>query len=562
MIKYTNSYNVYGGSFMYIEEYYKMSCHIAAETPPYFNEYFSNQLSNIELKSELQKNMEQWLEEAQTGMNDIELDINLQVFIWYILSTTEASEDSNPIENRSKFHALKRDRKRNLFKVVKEEYENKTLPRNPMFLKENTELYFSLMNNNPDLKQYKSQDEYRSKRFHEVEEWYQDTNSDICRFLFFNSISAKRKAKYLELDLGFRIYDQIINVYYGNPVDGFVTRTPKDSLSIPAFSLVSRESDLKFDISDTVLTVYDYYENGTGEVIKTIVNEIPGNYAEIIEKNEENEYVRQLILNQKLYPGIKLLDSIDNALLTAINSMFNLLDINKGQKTISLSTLCKIAYSDTRQKYYLQTIQHLNRLANYRVNYTQRGENDQIINTGIMSFFDIDFQISEADASQKYISINVSDKSDINALLSELSGYDLRNIKVSIQPSANLRKAWKNHMNIKILTTLYDKITQPRVKMLLMYLQNIRTDKYPSTKISLPLTTIADQLRISHMRKNKIRELLNSSLEVLKENQAVIKSFDISTKAITIEFFPITDQEKEYYQLTNENELKEIMQGN
>lgn len=545
---------------MYIEEYYKMSCHIAEDIPPHFEEYFSKEFANIELILEIQKNMEQWLKEARATINSLDFDTNLQTFIWYILSTTEATENVSPLENKNKFHGLKRDRKRNLYKVVKAEYENETLPRNPLFLKENTDLYFTLMKNNPDIKQYKSKEEYQSKRFQEVEEWYQDTTSDICQFLFFNSISPKRRAKYLELDLGYRIYDQIINVYYGNPVDGYLTRTPKDSVSIPAFSLVSTESDINYDITETLLTVYDYYENGRGETIKTVVDEIPGNYSEVIEKKGEDEYVRQLILNQRLYPGIKLLDATDNALLTAINSMFNLLDINKGQKTIPLSTLCKIAYADTRQKYYLQTIQHLDRLANYRVNYTQRGENNQIINTGIMSFFDIDYQISELNTSQKYTTITVSDNAGNVSLIHELDGYDLRNVKVSVQPSANLRKAWKNHMNIKILTSLYDKITQPRAKMLLMHLQNMRTDQYPITQIAIPLATFAEQLRISHMRKNKIREILASTLELLKENQTIIKSYEVATKIVTIEFFPITEQEKEYYQLTNEDELKEIIE--
>ena len=549
---------------MYIEEYYTMSCHIANEIPSNFEEYFSNQLGNLELMIEIKKNMDEWLLEASSlkiKKEDLR-EINMQTFIWYILSTSESLENYSAAEHRAKFHSLKRDRKRHLYKIIKEEYNGETLPRNPHYLEQNTDIYFSVMNNNPDIKQYNSKEEYKAQRFKEVEEWYQDSNSDICKFLFFNSISPKRKAKYLELDIGYRIYDLIVTSYYGNPVDGYLTRTPKEAVNIPAFSMVSKENNLQYSMTDTLLTIYDDYADESGLDVKTVVDEIPGNYTTIIEQGGQEEYVRQMILNQTLYPGIKLLDATDSALLTAINSMFNLLDINRGQKTIPLSSLCGIAYSDTRQKYYLQTIQHLDRLAHYRINYTRRDMNNKITRVGTMSFFDIDYQISESETPQKYTSITVSDSSGNVSLIEELDGYDLRNVKVSVQPSQHLKEAWKNHMNIKILTSLYDKVTQPKAKMLLMYLQSERTDKYPITKLTIPLTTLAEQLRLSHMRKNKIREIINASLEALSDNKIIVKSYNVAPKIVSIEFFPITDQEKEYYQLTEEDTIKVLEANN
>ena len=535
----------------YSDQFYNMSNQLASLMPDKIKSYFTNDLRYISVQSEVYKLMKDWI--SIEGLS-IPATPSLQQFIWFILSTS-TTEETDTSKLRTRANNSRRDRKKYLYKIIGEEKNGTMKSQNPQYLLKNAQMYFELMQTNHDLPHYDKLEDYMEEQFEKITEWAKDSKYDISLFMFFDKIGEKRIAKCLEYDISFHVFDIIHNEYFDNPVDGYLFKTPRGAFDNNLFSMVSKDMPLDYEVTNSQVIAYSDYETKTKDgpkKIHTVVDSLSGDFKEAIAEGKQAELVRQLRMDNEITAYSKVLDPMDLHILNTIYSMFNVMDINRGTKKISLCDIVSASYSQTSKRTYLPTLNHIVKLASHKMDIIQETKDGKIRSGGKISFFDVMYQFTdENDEDQEMSSITITDANGNSELIERLKDYDLSKIILDIQPSVFLKESMKKQMNYSIMKNIYDKIAPVKAKSMLMYLQAVRTNIYPSTTTVIAFSTLEEQLHLGKLQKRELEKHIEEPIAMLKEEKIIVDNFTISqtAKTVTIEFFEFTDQEKYLYNI-------------
>lgn len=543
----------------YSEQFYKMSTHLASFIPDKIKTYFGDDLRYLSVRSEVHKLMNDWINIEGLSISPTP---TLQEFIWFILATNVADADSvNIFKLRSRANNSRRDRKKYLYKIISEEKNGTMKVQNPQYLKKNAQMYFELMQTNPALPQYHSIEDYMEEQYSKITEWAKNSAYDISLFMFFDKIGDKRIAKCLEYDIAYHVFDIIINQYLGNPVDGYLFKTPKGTFDNSLFSLVAKDMPINYDVTDSQVTAYSDYimDSPDGpKSIHTVIDTLTGDFQEAVKTEQKEQLINQLKMDNEIISYSKVLDPLDQHILNTIYSMFNVIDINRGSKRIKLSEIVSMCYAQIRERTYLSTLDHIVKLASYKMDIIQEDSNGKIRSGGRISFFDAMYCFpDENNEEQEMSTITITDANGNTELIDRLKNQDLSIVELEIQPSVFLKNSMKKQMNYSIMKNIYDQISPVKAKSMLMYLQAVRTNIYPKTSTVLAFSTLAMQLHLEQLSLRNLEKQIDEPLSLLKEAKIVLADYSISqtSQTVALDFFEFTQQEKLLYNINPEESL-------
>ena len=529
-------------------KYFYTSRLISAELSKSLSNFF-NENTGSTLGFQLQSQMQDWVNEAKL-VEQYDGKFSFENYIWFILSTVDQKEASIP---RKEYWEMRRQRKKYFVTCIKKEKDNGYADG---ILAQHADSYFFLMKSDPNLKQYSSKNEYCEEKYLNVIAWGKDMKSDLIDYPYILSISPKRAAKCFMYDCAFRVYDLILHDYYGDVQEGVVSKFPP-FINSGIFSLQSKESDLKVEVTDDAIQVFDEVvfkkENGDSQTIRTITDSVPGKFGDIINAGSETALINSVVNQGKISLHNNVLDSIDKTLFGMIYSSFSVEDINRGSKSINLMQLVKSVYSEKpRRTNYMAVIEHIERMKHYRIEMTTTNSKGKFVKGGSITFFDVMYQIPQNAESEEsmYNEFSITDGRSQESFLDAIKECpDLSGIQLDIMPSKYIKDAMRSNMNYSILTRLYSKDMPVKIKSMLILLTSERTDIYPNSSCTLPYEFFIEKLRMESLKKSALVKQIRGMLEYLKDNEILISEFEISTYTVDISFIPITDTERALYKL-------------
>jgi hypothetical protein len=536
---------------MEIDNYYLMSKQICDILSDNIKRYFEDNAKSFPLYPYYHELMVAWEAEARKNCN-FDGVFNLNNFVWYILSTE--TQNSTVDNLRAKFFSLRRDRKRYYFKVIKDEFEHNKSGS----LHDFCENYMKIQETRDANGQYVVQLRYSCfedalrDHFERCQRWAKETDSDLMEYPFFSDLSDKRRATCFLYDVSFRIFDFIQKNYFSNAVDGYISQFPNFA-SKGIFGLKSSDVELAYAVTDHEVSSYSEHcisgKHGKTK-IKDINEVVQGDFSTIVEGDSKTALVESMINNGQLSTEAKDFDSRDLAILGEVYSSFSIQDLTAGEKVMPLSQFVKAAYSSNklRQSTYEQTIDHLDHMSRANINMITYDVDDNPVSMSTISFFELEYYLSDSSGSVNTKPIGGRESVTKKEFLETLKKQDMSKIYVKVKPSGTLRTTMKSQMNTKILSTLYNDIDQPKAKNLLVLLQQKRTDIYPKTEVILDYSFIVERLKLEGVRKVVYVKELRQLFGILKE-KGFVKSFKLGTYDIVVDFTPISDEERELYNL-------------
>ena len=502
--------------------------------------------------------------------------ITLESLISYLLWDTFDNENGPKLTEREAmdhYTQKKRNRKKYLHKIVKQEYSGNTTPQNPMHLHNG---YIGITNpycmdklSNLNLS-HLSEQAYFDQEYKKVEEWYKASSSAICDYPYYHTLSAKKQIEDFLIDLGYNIFSIICNEFFRNRC-GIVTRsadlTYKPSSATentPAIvnwqgSSISVD-DLRYEAQKNNIVVYELIPSDTGTV--RIIVDIIHN-VDCSSKSKAATEIERIKSAYQSGARISHLDALDHSIITALINNINF-SIATGRENILITfpELAKDVYgsnSPLTLKKSKQLFTRLQKLQKMNISFSEQNtEGIPIYGRGI-DFFNFEYSVSNS-FSKDCVPSPVSTTKDIDISgNADIANIDLlvkdhyNNMLLSITPSEYLRSQWLNGMHTVMSTKAYKSISSQKGKLLYQLLLEERLKIYPQEQAKLTLMYLKSRIRITSGTETRFKNDIKQELSNLITNRILVKDFKVSRTSFDITFLPLDDNERILYKLDNAN---------
>ena len=538
------------------DRYYGIAKRVSAELPGRMGEFYANMKLDRRLCSEMDKDISGWMADARIDSEyEQMIDYNMETFIMHLIATSESATGLH--EDRVKFRNMRRNRKLYLKTAILKESSDMEKSK---VLKHAWEEYSKYMNAVPDARVYGSSTEYYKEKTEQVVAWADTYTTDLIDYPFFKLLSAKKQYKDFVTDCSFHVFD-LLTRYYGDELPAEekeetpVMRSPDFISGKGMFAAISSVEDLQAEVVSDAVRTYNNHTITTedGEIsIKTIIDRVPGNYKDINSKDDKDALIETLSEAGSIKLSNSMLDSTDMDIFTYIFSAFNVEDVNRGRKTIKLRDLVKHLYTEAKDERKNSVIDHLDRLSTYMVEYTARNADGMLVEAGDISFFNVIYHIDPSKNEGRELTFNASLRQiggQQSSYLDEVKKYKADEITVEILPSANIRDAIVSSMNTVIYEELYKRISAPKAKNMLMYLQSRRATLYPKTSCDMSVAYLAQYFHLEKYRRSIQVKHLTEMIQPLMDEGVLIKDYSVDKTNIHIEFLPFSDTELAAYHI-------------
>ena len=540
---------VKGQQVINIDEYYSMSLSVANDIPVEINNFFSEYGTDPAFHATLSESMEDWLKSAKERSSHADaIGYSLQTLVFYIL--TSGISYPVPRDRRNELRKSRRDRLDYLLSVIKKERKDEYAKG---MIHDDYANYRFLVQVDSDLVKDKkglSEEEYCTKAYGNVIRWGKEKDHNLIGFPYFRVLSIKRQVSYFLLDLSFHVFDIIDRDYYGNPTGGNITMAPPYAVNGGMFRLSAHKEDLTVAVEGGEINAFSERTVHTGKgstKLKTIVDSRPLPVG--TDKNAD-ELIKELIDSGSIAKQSVALDARDRELFVHLFSSYNIEEANRGIKTFMLSDLVGSVSAKKSKDSYIETALHLNRLNDYRVQYTGTNEAGEVVESGTMTFFDIVYRFDSKNGGPVTYNAKITTSNDRDGLMKLFEDCDdFSKISVDVMPSMAIKQGILSQMNTMVYTNIYNKIAPPQAKYMLMYLQNQRSQIYPETTAILLIRTVANQLGIDYLKKNQQTRSIREQLILLMDASVVVKDFHMDGDYISVDFLPFTEDELEAYHI-------------
>jgi len=546
------------------DKQYIMATVLCEEISPAITTYFTSHIMNTELEDCFYDSMKEWfLEKLAVHLPQEFSFINLVYYVYEDI-VTKFEDSSKAYTSLLKEKLNRRDY---LFRIIKDEYSGSPKPRNPLYLKNQADEYFSIMDTDSSLPKYTTKQAYMDFSYNEIEQW-KKSGDYIFKFRYFSKLDNAKKISYFITDLGLEISTIVTNKYYGK-YDGNLTSLPEYLVKNAIFSFKPSTEEGELSVEDDRViskNVYEFVndENNYSTVLETIIDEQSGNFISYNE--EDKDYLITQIRNQgALKTSYDVLDSRDEAALATIYSSFSVDSLSedwvrfKGRSFVGQV----LGKSNFRARDVKQVLNSLDKLASTVIRTEQRDEQGNLTSKGILSFFDVRYGTAGTVNSTVSVSLDAPNQNQIHFSSStELPEKVLTsdNLVIEIAPSAYLKNLWRERVNTEIYTKHYLEIGSSKAKSLMMLLQNERVRQYPQSKLSFSYATLRSRLHLK-MKLNIMKRDLEQQLKELVEKKVVVESYTFGTNALIVYLLPFTKLEKILYKIDTDepDESNEIL---
>ena len=341
----------------------------------------------------------------------------------------------------------------------------------------------------------------------------------------------------------------LLTKYSGDVIHGYITHV--DPLSNEGvFSYSPQKKKMEPEIRGNSVRIVD----NINDKYSTIVEQVDGDFTNSLLAGTQNELIAQMLDSGQITLENDVLDSDDQKIYNKIFNQFSIEDLNSGLKSISLLSLVKTMYNGKpRRENYVKVLEHLKRLAKYRVEVKTTNAAGEIVSGGIISFFDLIFKTGAED-DNVHTDVTIIDGSSQKDILEELADVeDLSLINIDVMPSQFFKARIRSDMTIKILSSIIDDEMPGKVQAMLILLMSERAEIYPQTKCSIPYATIVSKLRIEESRKKRMKESIKSSIDYLYKRKKVVENYSMGEYVVEIDFFPMSEIEQQSYKLKSGN---------
>ena len=539
------------------DRYYGIAAKVAGDLPDRMGRFYDSIKKDKKLAGELDRDISEWLMHVRSGSDhENELGYDLTSFVMHLIATSEKTTGLR--EDRMRYRDARRNRKLYLKKAAQEEMACGK----PGMLKKSWEEYLKYMSSPvSDAKEYDSPESYFAEKTDQVAAWADEYSTELVDYPFLKMLSAKKQYRDYLTDISFHVFD-LLTKYYGDELpaeeDGEapIMKSPSFISEKGVFGAISSVEELQAEVATDSVSTYNNHTITTenGEIsIKTIIDKIPGNYSKVSSEEDKNAIIESLSEEGKIKLSNNMLDSVDMDIFTYIFSSFNVEDVNRGRKEIKLRDIVKYLYTEAKDERKNSVIDHLNRLGTYMVEYSAYNANGDLVEVGNISFFNIIYHIGEK-GKQGELTYNASlrqaDGSQ-SSFLDEVKKHRADEITVEIMPSVNIRDAIVSSMNTVIYAEMYKKISPPKAKNMLMFLQSRRASIYPKTSLDLSVSFLAQTFRLEKYRRSVQIRHLSEMVDPLRGAGVLVKDFSVDKTNFHIDFLPFTDTELAAYHISD-----------
>lgn len=510
-------------------------------------DYYYKKIHNTEVADQIYDITKEWFfEKLDSGLKN---EVNLLNIVYYILDNSTALYPT-PKASYMYYKENKRNRKNYLFKTIKDEYSGKPNVRNPLYLKQKADFYFGLKKMGGTNEEYDTPEEYIKTMYEEISAWRDDSSSYIFDFMFFETLELKRKANCFLIDLGENIFKIINKEYYGK-LNGGLTTLPNAFLE-GIFTLRREEVNLQHEITGTAAIAKHssaiINEDGSKSYVTTIYDSITDDFSQYTEK-ERVALIERYVKDDILKSTTETLSAFELAVFTVIYNYFNLNVLTEGKISVpgkqfvqQLLTKDRLKIRDIRR-----VLHSLEKLQSIEINMEKRDAKGNVTAIGKASFFDITYGDLSSEGEVTY-SIN-SDENSNSEMDESLLMSD--NWTINVYPTAFLKELWNKNVNAEIYTRQYNQISSAKAKALMLVLQQERVLSYPASSRLITYNQFKSKIRMDKLKPSQMKKELSEQLTILQEEGVVIKSFNLTTTGVTVEFLPFTELEKDLYKIND-----------
>lgn len=514
-------------------------------------EYYENiYLMRQDNKDAMIDLLEEWLidKRMRQGIVTIENDLHLKNLICYVIDINNAT---NTDETESYKNAKKQseNRKYYLYRKVREEMGDiKSSGGNPKFIANSYKYYIANLRSSDSstTKAYTKQ-EYIAREYQRAEEWFNNPESFIFQFPYFETLAPKRRANCLITDITYYVYRLIRENYYSSSY-GYVTRTPDVDFGIPDAQFINwakTSLDLKFEANDNMVSVFEEYEFEKAGPIRMIIDEIP---ADCSTPEKQKEAIERIEREYSSGKRVRALDTIDFSIYTSVLNSINL-NVYANAESIRLpfKNYAKLIYnnkngSGLRAKDYSDIFSRLVKLARLKISTTTQDADGKTVTGSVISFFDLSYSLNtDSDISQRTINVSGSGRLPDE----QYSAKDFDGMEVEITPSKFMKDQWKT-IHSYVVSESYQQITSTKGKMILQILQEKRMQIYPEREVVLPISFFKDKFYFAK-RDSRFKQEVAAELEELRINSVLVESYRIHNNEAHIKFLPLTETENSIF---------------
>lgn len=508
----------------------------------------------------------------------------VEFVLWESLIKTSSKKFKpfNEKEALAHYASKRKNNRQYIHSKAKEEYEGKTTVNAKRYIEKTYAAVSNpyLIATTDDSISSLAREEYFEKYYNEVKDWYHNPNSYVFQYPFFEFFSPKRRVGYFMNELGWQVFNIICDNYYNNSF-GFATKSPDANFGIHqvpgmenAMPLVNWQSsaisvsDLKYEASDTSVTVYEHFRMGKGAELKFIIEVIDNLDCSTPEKKvAEIERIKAEYLTQK---RVGHLDATDFAIYTALLNHLNY-DIVTGKSDLIIYflDLAKYVYGkdvSISLKKCRDLFKRLQKLQEMKISSSLQDSNNVPIQSSVVNFFTFSYNIlmdsvdSSTDSRATGLA-NVSDLTDVKLMEIDLSGNaTISNIDMltkshfckmvlKISPSDYMKNEWQQDINSMISSDLYQKVTSQKGRMLLHILQKERLKAYPDVNVKMNNLDLLTQIRITSGTESRFKREVVAEFEYFKQENILIEDFSVKRGVYFIRFTPLTEKEKVMYKI-------------
>lgn len=506
----------------------------------------------------------EWITQCK-NLDGINFNDSIRPAILFILQ--KYISENTVTDSLAKVKYQKNYTRKYLYDLIRAEMGDlKCGPRNPQYIHTECEMYFQLKSFNTIESVFSSKEEFINARYQIVKDWFSNSNSLIIEFPYYTCIPDKAKINDFFMDLAHTILSIIQNEYYNNLESGFLTKIPDKLASSPFFSASSSNLDLKYEIQDGYVKTFDSYQKLLSNVnqefqLETIIGDFPLENADISDL-EKYALFETLKKDYEWENTSKTLDMKDMNLLSIIYSSMNADILTQDKMVISLKSIAQVLFQkpakSIRTREYQQLIDHLEKLANYKLKYQKKDAKGNIVEKAIISFMDIHYVIPE--------SIKNSTTTENTMILTsgtfrpydvELANRNVAGTVLQIMPSFFLKDSYRNRTNNAIYTQIYRSIEDITARAFLFILQQERLKSRPEFVSTIYYSYFIERVRFDS-RKSRTKKLISEKLSYLQEHNALIESFELFPNYITIKWLPLSKIELMIYNIENDLSVKQI----
>lgn len=534
----------------------------------FYNEYISLKCSEVINDYIFEKYI------VPAGLIFRNIDIDLNILISYLLWDALDNENGLKLNEREAmdyYTQKKKNRKKYLHKVVRQEYLGKTTPQNPRHMRNGymniTSPYCLGQLSNPALSNL-TERAFFDREYERVEQWYKSAEAYIYEYPYFSALSIKKQIEDYLVDLGYFTFSIICKDFFRNRY-GFATRSADIGYTaindtedeVPAIvnwqdSVISVD-DLRYEATKDSILVYELIPSASGNV--RIIVDIIHNVDCTSQSKKEYEIAK---IKEAYRSGRRIshLDTLDHSIITALINNINF-SIAAGRENIliTFSELAKDVYGTDitlTLKRSKQLFNRLLKLQKMNISFSERNsEGVPIYGRGI-DFFNFEYTVAgdfNTGNTQMIAASSLTKDIDISGN-ADISNTDLlvkdhyNNMLLSITPSEYLRGQWLNGIHT-MSTKAYKSIQSQKGKLLYQLLQEERLKIYPINQAKITIMFLKSKIRITSGTESRFKADIVQELSNLVTNHILVSDFKINRTSFDINFLPIDANERILYKL-------------